>query len=166
MTFPQPPRQRLPPSTPTRSAGKALHPCPECGTLSIATPEQKGAIHLDCPVCLYGRVFRDARGGYECRSGKRGCDTGSPEYFRGRPGCGQRFLVHEPHPNDPYGGPEHVGGPLRWWERPASGWGLLAFLSAFALVLWLVPVPYWSLFFLASLAWEHWFKKLRESKKR
>ena len=40
-----------------------------------------------------------------------------------------------------------------------SGWGMLAFLSAFALVLWLVPVPYWSLFFLVSLVGERWLKK-------
>ena len=118
-----------------------LHLCPECDTLSLATPEQRGAIHLDCPVCLQGSVFRDARGGYECSE------------------CDQRFLVHEPHPNDPYGGPEHVGGPLRWWEQPTTDWGLLGLCAGFAVVLWLVPVPYWSLFFLARLAWEHWFKK-------
>ena len=118
-----------------------LHLCPECDTLSIATAEQKGSIHLDCPVCLYGRVFRDGRGGYECSE------------------CDQRFLIHEPHRNDHYGGPEHVGGPLRWWERPATDWGLLGLCAGWAVVLWLVPVPYWSLFFLLCLAWEQWVKK-------
>ena len=118
-----------------------LYPCPECHTGSLATPEQKGAIHLDCPCCQAGRVFRDSRGGYECGS------------------CDQRFLIHAPHRNDPYGGPESVGGPLRWWERPRPLWAELALLGACGGLLCLLPVRYWSLLFLALLAGERWFKK-------
>lgn len=106
--------------------GGGRHPCPECeGRPYLATPEQKGAIHLDCPTCLEGSVFRDGRGGYECSA------------------CDQRFLIHQSHPNDHYGGPEHVGGPIRWWERPLPWWGVLGLLGGFCFVLWLLPAPWW-----------------------
>jgi len=108
---------------------------------ALSTPEIRGAIHLDCPSCFSGSVYRDGRGGFECTD------------------CSQRFLVHETHPNDRYGGPEHVGGPLRLWERPLSPLGLAAFLGAFCVVLWAVPVPYWSLLFLAMLVWEQLRRK-------
>lgn len=119
------------------------HPCPECGVEALATPEARGAIHLDCPVCQSGSVFQDGRGGYECTE------------------CSQRFLIHLPHPNDHYGGPEHVGGPLRWWDRPMTGWQLAGFCGGWLAFLWLVPSPYWSLLFLGLIVWEHCSKRNR-----
>lgn len=111
-----------------------LHRCPECQTEALVTPEQKGAIHLDCPVCLCGSVFRDARGGYECTD------------------CDQRFLIHGDSP-DGYGGP---GGPLRWWERPLTGWGALGILTLLALVVWLAR-PFFQPLVLCLFFWRYWY---------
>lgn len=115
--------------------------CPECDVVALSSPEVKGAIHLDCPVCQAGSVFRDARGGYECSA------------------CDQRFLVHETPPAGVYGGPPHAGGPLRWWERPWTGWAALTACSLTGLVLCLIPVRYWTLLFFVSLGVERWRKK-------
>ncbi len=120
-----------------------LHLCPECDVVAIATPEDKGAIHLDCPVCQAGSVFADARGGYECSA------------------CDQRFLIHQPHPNALYGGPAHVGGPLRWWEKPRRLSVDLLLLAVFGGLLCMLPVGYWTLLFFLSLAWEQWQKARR-----
>lgn len=119
--------------------GGCRHPCPECDTRSIATPERKGAIHLDCPVCQKGLVFRDARGGYECSA------------------CDQRFLIHQDVPHG-YGGPEHVGGPLRWWERPLPLWAGLGLLAGVVVLLWAVPWS-WAPMLVASSFWNDWRKK-------
>ena len=115
-----------------------LHRCPECDVEALLTPEVKGAIHLDCPVCIYGAVFRDARGGYECSE------------------CDQRFLIHSQPPNGYGGPPEVTGGPLRWWERPASAWGIFALLVGFGFFLWLLPPWAWVLVFVLKCFWDDW----------
>lgn len=111
--------------------GTGKHLCPECHVLAIATAEQKGAIHLDCPVCQRGTAFRDAQGGFSCT------------------GCRQRFLVHQ----------EARTEPERWWERPLSWWGLCAVLAVFAGFLWLLPPWTWVLLFLAKCSWDDRRKK-------
>lgn len=55
----------------------------------------KEAIRLPCPVCSFGRIFQDARGGYECTE------------------CDARFEVGQQGPWG-YGGP---GGDLTRFER-------------------------------------------------
>ena len=114
-----------------------LHPCPECSGVPLVTRERKGSLHLECPVCHCGTVFCDARGGFECSA------------------CDQRFLIHHESPYG-YGGPEHVGGPLRWWERPATGWQVAGLCAVFALVLWLLPPGTGAVLFLAQQAVEYW----------
>lgn len=56
----------------------------------------KDPIPIPCPVCPhFGRVFQDARGGFECTE------------------CDARFLIGQQSPFG-YGGP---GGDLTWFER-------------------------------------------------
>lgn len=111
-----------------------LHRCPECATESLATPEQWGAIHLECPACQIGSVFRDARGGYECSQ------------------CDQRFLIHWDSP-DGYGGP---GGPLRWWEKPLTGKRVVLILCSLVLCAWLYRQAF-STLVLCLFFWRYWY---------
>lgn len=111
--------------------GAGPHLCPECDVLALLTREQKGAIHLDCPGCQRGTVFRDAEGGFGCT------------------GCRQRFLVHQ----------ETRTTPLRWWEQPLSGWGLCAVVAAFGMLLLLLPSWSWVMLFFAKSSWDAGRKK-------
>lgn len=110
-----------------------FHPCPECHVAALATPEERGAIHLDCPVCQSGSVFRDARGGYECTE------------------CDQRFLIHGTPPQG-YGGPL---GDLPWWQQPLPVWASSAIVLGATTAFWLLPSGYWAAVVLYTrLCWD------------
>lgn len=105
--------------------------CPECEVLALATPEEKGAVHLECPSCQAGSVFGDARGGFECSA------------------CDQRFLIHREPPHG-YGGPP---GPLPWYRKPLPLWVLGAVVLGTCTGAVLFPGPVWVVMFLAWVAW-------------
>lgn len=98
---------------------------------------------LACPYCARfsdGRIFQDARGGFECTC------------------CDGRFLIQKESPLG-YGGPD---GPLSWRERNAIGldrWGMAlagATGAALAEARWLTGVVLGAASFMLLLAAHDW----------